>query len=63
MAYFIGSDKDYPNDKGFALAPWLKAVYDNAGEGNEGIQIYVSVTITIGNVWVTGKDGKEVMVD
>lgn len=63
LAYFIGGDSDYPNDKGFALAPWVKARYDNAGEKNEGIQIYGSVAITMGNVWVTGKDGKEVMVD
>ena len=63
LAYFIGGDPDYPNDKGFALAPWVKARYDNAGEKNEGIQIYGSVAITMGNVWVTGKDGKEVMVD
>ncbi len=63
LAYFIGGDPDYPNDKGFALNPWVKARYDNAGEKNEGIQIYGSVAITMGNVWVTGKDGKEVMVD
>ncbi len=63
LAYFIGGDADYPNDKGFALKPWVKARYDNAGEKNEGIQIYGSVAITMGNVWVTGKDGKEVMVD
>ena len=63
LAYFIGGDPDYPNDKGFALTPWVKARYDNAGKGNEGIQIYGSVAITMGNVWVTGKDGKEVMVD
>lgn len=63
LAYFIGGDPDYPNDKGFALTPWVKARYDNAGENNEGIQIYGSVAITMGNVWVTGKDGKEVMVD
>ncbi|PIF62634.1 MULTISPECIES: hypothetical protein [Flavobacterium] len=63
LAYFIGGDPDYPNDKGFALTPWVKARYDNAGEKNEGIQIYGSVAITMGNVWVTGKDGKEVMVD
>jgi hypothetical protein len=63
LAYFIGGDPDYPNDKGFALTPWIKARYDNAGENNEGIQIYGSVAITMGNVWVTGKDGKEVMVD
>ncbi len=63
LAYFIGGDPAYPNDKGFALTPWVKARYDNAGENNEGIQIYGSLAITMGNVWVTGKDGKEVMVD
>jgi len=63
LSYFIGGDADYPNDKGFALTPWVKARYDNAGEKNEGIQIYGSVAITMGNVWVTGKDGKEIMVD
>ena len=63
LAYFVGGDPDYPNDKGFAITPWVKARYDNAGENNEGIQIYGSVAITMGNVWVTGKDGKEVMVD
>jgi len=63
LAYFIGGDPDYPSDKGFALTPWVKARYDNTGTGNEGIQIYGSIAITMGNVWVTGKDGKEVMVD
>lgn len=63
LAYFIGGDPDYPNDKGFALTPWVKARYDNAGADDQGIQIYGSVAITMGNVWVTGKDGKEVMVD
>lgn len=63
LAYFIGGDKAYPNDKGFALTPWVKARYDNAGKNNEGIQIYGSVAITMGNVYVTDKSGKEVMVD
>ena len=63
LSYFIGGDADYPNDKGFALTPWVKARYDNAGQKNEGIQIYGSIAITMGNVWVTAKDGKEVMVD
>lgn len=63
LAYFVGGDPDYPNDKGFALKPWVKARYDNAGNDNEGIQIYGSVAITMGNVWVTDKDGNEVMVD
>lgn len=63
LAYFIGGDPDFPNDKGFALTPWVKARYDNAGTKNEGIQIYGSIAITMGNVWVTDKKGNEVMVD
>ena len=63
LAYFIGGDPDYPNDKGFALKPWVKARYNNTGKDNEGIQIYGSVAITMGNVWVTDKEGNEVMVD
>jgi len=63
IAYFIGDDKDFPNDKGFALQPWVKARFDNLGEKNEGIQIYGSVAITMGNVWVTDDKGNEVMVD
>ncbi|SHE60504.1 hypothetical protein [Chryseobacterium takakiae] len=63
LAYFVGGDPNYPNDKGFALKPWVKARYENAGNDNQGIQIYGSVAITMGNVWVTDKDGNEVMVD
>lgn len=63
LAYFVGGDVNYPNDKGFAITPWVKARYDNAGDKNEGIQIYGSVAITMGNVWVTDKNGKEIMVD
>jgi hypothetical protein len=63
LAYFVGGDPEYKNDNGFALKPWVKARYDNAGGNNEGIQIYGSVAITMGNVWVTDKAGKEVMVD
>ena len=63
LSYFVGGDENYPDDKGFALKPWVSARYDNAGEGNQGIQIYGSVAITMGNVWVTDKEGNEVMVD
>jgi hypothetical protein len=63
LSYFVGGNPNFPEDKGFALTPWVKARYDNAGEGNNGIQIYGDIAITMGNVWVTGKDGKEVMVD
>lgn len=63
LAYFIGGDPDYPNDYGFALKPWVKARFENANGVTNGIQIYGTVAITMGNVWVTDKNGNEVMVD
>lgn len=63
LAYFVGGNDKFPEDKGFALKPWVKARYDNQGDGDEGIQIHGNIAITMGNVWVTAKDGTEVMVD
>ncbi len=63
LAYFVGGNPKFPNDKGFALKPWVKARYDNLGDGDEGIQIHGDIAISMGNVWVTAADGTEVMVD
>ena len=63
LAYFVGGNPDFPEDKGFALEPWTKVRYDNAGEGNNGIQIHGEIALTMGNVYLTGKSGNEVMVD
>ncbi|MCH7411560.1 hypothetical protein MM239_19395 [Belliella sp. DSM 111904] len=63
LAYFVGGDSKYPNDKGFALNPWVSARFENTGGNTQGIQIYGSVAITMGNVWVMDKEGNEVMVD
>ena len=63
LAYFVGGDPNFPEDKGFALKPWVKARFDNLGEGDEGIHIHGDIAVTMGNVWVTAKDGTEVMVD
>lgn len=63
LSYFIGGDEEYVGDKGFALKPWVACRYDNAGADDQGIQIYGSVAITMGNVWVTDKSGIETMVD
>ncbi len=63
LAYFVGGDPTYPNDKGFALKPWTKCRFENTGGDTQGIQIYGSIAITMGNVWVTDKAGKETMVD
>ena len=63
LSYFVGGDPDFPEDKGFALKPWVSARYDNLGADNQGIQIYGSVAIAMGNVWVKDKEGNEMMVD
>lgn len=38
LAYFVRGNPNFSEDKGFALTPWVRARYDNAGEGNNGIQ-------------------------
>jgi len=63
LSYFVGGDPNFPEDKGFALTPWVKARYENLGGGDDGIQIHGDIAITMGNVWVTDKKGNEVMVD
>ena len=63
LAYFVGGNPAFADDKGFALKPWVKARYDNLGDGDSGIQIHGDIAITMGNVWVTGADGTEVKVD
>src|SRR5215813_7987365 len=63
LAYFVGGDPKFPADKGFALAPWVKCRYDNAIEGSNAIQIYGDIALTMGNVYLTGEDGNEILVD
>ena len=63
VAYFVGGDPKFPSDKGFALAPWVKCRYDNAIEGSNAIQIYGDIALAMGNVYLTGEDGKEIFVD
>ncbi|MCG8698181.1 MAG: hypothetical protein MI922_09015 [Bacteroidales bacterium] len=31
LSYFVGSNPNYSEDNGFALAPWKKIVFDNQG--------------------------------
>ena len=62
LSYFVGGNPNFPEDTGFALKGWTKARYDNNAAEN-GIQIHGDIAITMGNVYITGPDGKEVMVD
>ena len=62
LSYFVGGNKDFPEDAGFALKQWVKVTYDN-NAGENGVQIHGDIAITMGNVFLTGADGKEVKVD
>jgi hypothetical protein len=62
LSYFIGGNKNFPEDKGFALKQWVKVRYDNNAAEN-GIQIHGELAITMGNVFLTNAKGDEVRVD
>ena len=62
LSYFVGGNKEFPGDDGFALKHWVKVRYDNNAAEN-GIQIHGDIAITMGNVYLTNAKGEEVMVD
>ena len=62
LSYFIGGNRNYPEDTGFALKQWVKVRYDNNSADN-GVQIHDDIAITMGNVYLTNASGEEIMVD
>jgi len=62
LSYFVGGNKDFPEDTGFALKQWVKVRYNNNAAEN-GIQIHGEIAITMGNVFLTNVKGEEVTVD
>lgn len=58
MAYFVGNNRAFPNDDGFALKGWRACEIENAG-------MYISgdLAITMGKVRLTDKNGKVTEVD
>ncbi len=63
LAYFVGGDDNFPNDKGFALKGWQEVRYDNGSRGADGVMIHGNLGITMGNVYLTDKEGTEIYVD
>ncbi len=63
VAYFAGGDPAFPNDKGFALRPWIAAEFKNIGDDHEGIHLYGDMAIGAGHVHFTAADGAEVTVE
>lgn len=58
LAYFVGKDPQFPDDTGFALKPWTGCRPVIKGTVMEG-----NVALAMGNVYLTDRDGKEIMVD
>lgn len=58
LAYFVGDDKAYPYDDGFALLPWRSASYKPVG-----IQINGAVASTMGRLDLRDAEGNATVVD
>ena len=58
LAYFVGGNPAYPNDKGFAIKPWTACAVRN-----QVIQLHGQFAITMGNVDLTDATGKVTTVD
>jgi hypothetical protein len=58
LAYFVGGDPNYPNDKGFAIKPWKTCAVRN-----QVIQLHGMFATTMGNVDLTDDKGAVTTVD
>lgn len=58
LAYFVGANKKFPTDSGFALKGWEKYEYKNAA-----VFINGDLALTMGNVMLTDATGKVTKVD
>ncbi len=58
LAYFVGGDKAYPHDSGFALQQWRKYRIDNAGIVTTG-----NSALSMGHVTIWDDKGKMTKVD
>jgi len=58
LAYFVGGDRDYPHDDGFALKDWVSCSADVRGVVENG-----DMVIAMGNVHLQNGKGDKVMVD
>lgn len=58
LAYFVGNNPAFPNDRGFALKGWTNVEVRNAA-----VLIHGDVAKTMGNVTLTNRDGSRTTVD
>jgi len=58
VSYFIGQNPDFPEDKGFALEPWQKVRFKNAG-----FILNEKQAVAMGNYFFTNYQGTETKVE
>mgnify|MGYP001163469763 FL=1 len=58
LSYFLGDNNKYPEDKGFALEPWLDVEFIN-----DSIKFYDNICIAMGNYFFTKVSGEKVKVE
>ena len=58
LSYFVGRNEDYAEDGGFALEPWTKVRFENAG-----IVELADSAIAMGNYFFTNTEGQDTKVE
>lgn len=58
LSYFVNDDKNFPEDKGFALQPWTNIRFENVGTF-----LHDNYAVAMGNYYFTPEDGEEVKVE
>lgn len=53
LSYFVGGNPSYPEDKGFAITPWSKVRWHNAGITNN----ICNMAVAMGNYYFTPANG------
>ena len=58
LSYFIGNNKDFPEDSGFALNPWVSVVFKN-----DSLNVYDDIGIAMGNYFFIDQNGVKTKVE
>ncbi|MFC1482717.1 hypothetical protein ACFL56_00485 [Candidatus Margulisiibacteriota bacterium] len=58
LSYFIGGNSKFPEDQGFALKPWTRVRFENAG-----ITLENNRAIAMGNYYFTDDNNQELKVE
>ena len=58
LSYFVNKNKEYPEDKGFALEPWTSVRFED-----QAFYIKNKFAIVMGNYYFTPQKGKDIKVE